>query len=69
MFPSMNKEKAPDQWADLAMSLYDKLTGRNAEIASEFDELEIGVTSHVGADAVHTPWKLTGTVKIRTKDL
>ena len=32
-------------WPDLAIGLYDKLTGRNAEITYEFDNMEIMVPS------------------------
>lgn len=55
-------------WPDLAIGLYDKLTGRDAEITYEMDDLEVHVPSKVGADAVHTPWKVSGTVRIRTRD-
>ncbi len=55
-------------WPDLAIGLYDKLTGRDAEITYEMDDLVVEVPSHVGSDATHTPWKLNGTVRIRTSD-
>lgn len=55
-------------WPDLAIGLYDKLTGRDAEITYEMDDLVVEVPSHVGDDATHTPWKLNGTVRIRTRD-
>lgn len=58
-----------NSWPDLAISLYDKLTGRNAEITYELDDLEVEVPSKVGADAEHTPWRLNGTVRIRTRDV
>lgn len=32
------------------------------------DDLVVEVPSHVGGDATHTPWKLNGTVRIRTSD-
>lgn len=55
-------------WPDLAIGLYDKLTGRGAEITYEFHGFEISVPSSAAADAQHATWKVTGTVKIRTKD-
>ncbi|MCC5839150.1 MAG: hypothetical protein JJT96_03415 [Opitutales bacterium] len=64
----MSKEPSITTWPDLAIGLYDKLTGRHAEITYEFENLEINVPSHVGADATHTPWKLNGTLRIRTRD-
>jgi len=58
----------PTQWPDLAIGLYDKLTGRRAEITYELNNLEIHVPSSASADAAHALWKLNGAVKIRTKD-
>ena len=56
-------------WPDLAVGLYDRLTGRNAEITYEFDSLHLKVPSGTGADAQHAEWVLIGTIKVRTKDL
>lgn len=58
-----------NSWPDLAAALYDRLSGRNAEITYEFDKMHIKVPSGTGADAQHAEWILTGTIKIRTKDL
>jgi len=55
-------------WPDLAIGLYDKLTGRNAEITYEFHGLEIAVPSSASANAQHATWRVSGTMKIRTKD-
>jgi hypothetical protein len=55
-------------WPDLAISLYDKLTGRGAEITYEFCNLEISVPSSAAPDAEHAVWRVSGTVKIRTRD-
>ena len=55
-------------WPDLAIELYDRLTGRGAEITYEFDDMEVWVPSGVGDDARHARWKLNGVVKIRTRD-
>jgi len=55
-------------WPDLAIGLYDKLTGRGAEITYEFQGLEIAVPSSASAEAQHATWRVSGTVKIRTKD-
>ena len=54
-------------WPDLAIGLYERLTGHNAEITYEFDNLEVYVPSSASADAAHAKWKLNGIVKIRTK--
>ena len=59
-------------WPDLAIGLYDKLTGRNAEITYEFHGLEIAVPSSASSNAQHATqhaiWRVSGTMKIRTKD-
>jgi hypothetical protein len=41
-------------WPDLAIGLYDKLTGRGAEISYEMDDLSVAVPSRVGSDAEYT---------------
>ena len=55
-------------WPELAIHLYDKLTGRNAEITYEADNMEIWVPSGTGDDANHAKWKVNGTLKIRARD-
>ena len=55
-------------WPDLAIGLYDKLTGRSAEITYEMHNLELHVPSSAAPNAEHAMWKINGTVKIRTKD-
>lgn len=54
-------------WPDLAMALYDKLTGRNAEVTYDFDNLELLVPSSSAPDAPQAKWRLNGTIRIRTK--
>ena len=55
-------------WPDLAIGLYDKLTGRGAEITYEFQSMEISIPSSAAANAQHATWRVSGTMKIRTKD-
>lgn len=55
-------------WPDLAIGLYDRLTGRGAEITYEFADMRIKIPSGTGPNAEHAEWVLNGTVKIRTKD-
>jgi hypothetical protein len=50
------------------VGLYDRLTGNNAEIAYEFDDLEIDVPSSTSSDAPHALWKLNGTMRISTRN-
>jgi hypothetical protein len=61
--------KHTTNWPDLAVGLYDRLTGRNAEITYEFQEMHIKVPSGTGPATEHAEWVLTGTLKIRTRDL
>jgi hypothetical protein len=63
-----NPEKETTTWPDLAIGLYDKLTGRNAEITYEFGNLEVSVPSSASSGATYATWKLNGIVKIRAKD-
>lgn len=53
-------------WPDLAIGLYDCLTGRKAEITYEFVDLHVQVPSGTGPKAEHAEWILSGTMKIRT---
>lgn len=55
-------------WSELAINLYDKLTGRNAEITYEAQDMEVWVPSGVGDDASHAKWKVNGALKIRARD-
>jgi hypothetical protein len=59
---------ATKTWPDLAIGLYDKLTGRGAEITYEMQNLEISVPGSASPNAEHAIWRVSGTVKIRTKD-
>lgn len=59
----------PKDWSDLAISLYDKLTGRNAEITYEFKDFQIDVPSGPGAKAEHARWGVSGSLVIRARDM
>lgn len=60
---------ATTTWPELAMGLYDRLTGRNAEITYAMDDLQIEVPSRTGGDAEHATWRVDGTLRIQTRDL
>jgi hypothetical protein len=64
-----NTKPDTSTWPDLAIGLYDKLTGRGAEITYEFHNMEVFVPSSTSAQAQHAMWRLNGTMKIRTKDV
>jgi hypothetical protein len=55
-------------WPDLAVGLFEKLTGRGAEIAYDFENLQVHVPSRTGKDAEHAQWTLNGRVVIRTRE-
>jgi hypothetical protein len=59
---------ATQTWPDLAISLYDRLTGRNAEITYEFDDMEVDVPDRAGPDPEFAHWRLNGTLRIRTQE-
>ncbi len=55
-------------WPDLAISLYDRLTGRGAEIEYAFEEMEVEVPSGTGDDAEHATWRMDGTIRVTTRE-
>jgi len=55
-------------WPELAVGLYDRLTGRGAEIVYDFEDLDVAVPSKVGDDAEHAHWHVDGTVRVTTNE-
>lgn len=55
-------------WPELAVGLYDRLTGRGAEIVYEFEDMDVAVPSKVGEDADYAHWHVDGTVRITTNE-
>ncbi len=53
-------------WPDLAIGLYDRLTGSNAQITYGFEDMHIQVPSGTGKDAEHAEWVINGSLKIST---
>ncbi|MDZ4832277.1 MAG: hypothetical protein SGJ27_00610 [Candidatus Melainabacteria bacterium] len=53
-------------WTDLAIGLYERLTGRGAEIVYDMRNIEMQVPNKVGPDAEHTLWKVNGVLIVRT---
>lgn len=64
----MPNEQHTNTWPDLAIGLYDRLTGRNAEITYQFHNMIIDVPSGTGTGANHASWKLDGTLKVTTSE-
>lgn len=63
----MSENKTAD-WPELAIGLYDRLTGRKAEIAYEFDDMHVQIPSGTGGNVEHAEWILNGTMKISTRE-
>lgn len=63
-----NDKKGTQTWPELAIGLYDKLTGREAEITYEFEDFELFVPSRTGSGADHAQWRMNGKLKISTQD-
>lgn len=63
-----NSNNDTRNWPELAIGLYDKLTGRNAEITYEFENFRLGVPSAADSNAATANWQMNGTLKIRTSD-
>ncbi len=55
-------------WPDLAIGLYDRLTGRGAEIEYTFEGMEVEVPSGTGDDVEHATWRMDGTVRVTTRE-
>ena len=64
----MNANATTTNWPELAIGLYDRLTGRGAEISYEMRDFELMVPSGATADATHAKWVMNGTLTIRTQD-
>ncbi len=56
-----------ETWPDLAIGLYDKLTGRNAKITYQFEDMTVHVPSSVSSND-KAEWKLNGKLTISTTE-
>ena len=57
-----------ESWPELAIGLYDRLTGRGAEIVYEFDDMAVEVPNKIGEGAEHAHWELDGRLTITTRE-
>jgi hypothetical protein len=55
-------------WPELAVALYDGLTGRGAEITYEFDDMRVEIPGSAEREAPRASWRVDGTLRIRTRD-
>lgn len=65
----MSNATDTQNWPELAIGLYDKLTGRNAEISYSFDNFQLSVPSSAAADAKHATWKMNGSLRVTTRNV
>lgn len=63
-----NTPHETSSWPELAIGLYDKLTGRGAEITYDFEDFEVNVPSGTSSNANTAKWKMNGVIRIRTSD-
>ena len=61
---SVEKSK-PRSWEELAIGLYDKLTGRNAVIEYNFESFKVGVPRETSSKEL-TDWTISGKLSITT---
>ena len=64
-----DEAKGTTTWPDLAVGIWERLTGHHAEITYEFDHLEVFVPSAASSGAAHAKWIINGTVRIRSREL
>ena len=64
----MNQSNETQSWPDLAIGLYDRLTGRDAEISYDFNDFELHIPSSTSSDAEHARWKMNGAILISTRN-
>ncbi|WP_267642607.1 hypothetical protein [Haloarchaeobius amylolyticus] len=55
-------------WPELAIGLYDRLTGRGAAITYDFEDMTVMVPSKAGKGAKHAEWHLDGKLTITTME-
>lgn len=55
-------------WSDLGAKMWSFLTGREAAIHYEFEQMSIEVPRDTGTNAPRATWKVNGTLTIRTSD-
>ena len=55
-------------WPDLAIGLYERLTGRNAAINYQLQDFEIEVPKDTKPDSPRAKWRFNGTIRITTAE-
>lgn len=65
---SSTETHAPENWPDLAESLWAFLTGRGAEISYRFEDMLVEVPRDTTAGSPRASWRLHGGVRISTAE-
>ena len=60
--------KQPTNWPDLAVGLYDRLTGRGTAINYELRDMVVEVPRDTGENSPRAMWRLNGTLRITTDE-
>ena len=55
-------------WPDVAVTLFDLLTGRKAEVTWEFERMEVNVPITTGSNTEYAVWKINGVLKVRARE-
>lgn len=55
-------------WTDLGMRMWSFLTGRQAAINYEFQDMVVEVPRDTGSNAPRATWRLSGTLRVTTDD-
>lgn len=67
---SEKDSKSASQWADLLADLFDRLTGKEAEVTYTFENLEINLPEAVGPDGKtlgSAKWTINGKILIKAE--
>jgi hypothetical protein len=65
---NMNDRGEKTTWPDVAVILFDLLSGRKAEVTWEFERMEIHVPITTGSDTEYAIWKINGVLKVRARE-
>ena len=57
-----------NNWPEVFVGLYERLTGDNAEISYAFDDFEIDIPSSTSPNAPQAHWKINGTMRISSRE-
>ena len=65
---NMNDRVEKTTWPEVAVILFDLLSGRKAEVTWEFERMEIHVPITTGSNTEYAIWKLNGVLKVRARE-